>query len=221
MPTTRKIVFRNDYYYHVFNRGVARMPIFNTKREYERALSSIRFDQYSSEIRFSHFLNKKAEEQITILRNMREKLVDIIAYCLMPNHFHFLLKQTKDNGISEFISRFTNSYTKYFNTKNDRVGPLFQGIFKAVYIETDEQLVHLSRYIHLNPVASSIINSADLDAYAYSSYRSYIHDFDDGITNNKFVLSLFSSKDHYQLFVNDHIKYAQELDQIKHLTLDC
>ena len=83
----------------------------------------------------------------------------------MPNHFHLLLKQTIDNGISHFLSKFTNSYTKYFNTKYNRVGPVFQGVFKSVHIESDEQLMHLSRYIHLNPVVSAVVEKQNLLSY--------------------------------------------------------
>lgn len=83
--------------------------------------------------------------------------LEIISYCLMPNHFHLLVKQVIDHGIVKCLNNFSNSYTRYFNIRHDRVGPLFQGRFKAVRIETDEQLLQVSRYIHLNPVASSLI----------------------------------------------------------------
>lgn len=72
----------------------------------------------------------------------------------MPNHFHLLIKQTEQNGISEFVGKFSNSYTKYYNTKHNRVGALLQGQLKAVLIESGEQLIHVSRYIHLNPTSS-------------------------------------------------------------------
>src|SRR5260221_2766247 len=99
--------------------------------------------------------------------------VKILAYIVMPNHFHFLLQQISENGISIFVSKFTNSYTRYFNTKYDRVGPIFQGVFKAVHIETEEQLLHLSRYIHINAVVSEIITKQELFSFPWSSLPEY------------------------------------------------
>lgn len=94
----------------------------------------------------------------------------------MPNHFHLLLKQTKENGISKLVANFQNSYTRYFNLKNERVGPLFQGVFKALRVKTDEQLIHVSRYIHLNPYSSSVIKSfEELKRYPWSSVEEYLH----------------------------------------------
>lgn len=90
----------------------------------------------------------------------------------MPNHFHLLLQQIRDGGITEFISKLTNSYTRYFNIRNKRIGPLFQGEFKAVHVETDEQLIHLSRYIHLNPIVSYITKK--LESYQWFSYLEYL-----------------------------------------------
>ena len=99
-------------------------------------------------------------------------IVDIGAYCLMPNHFHILLQQLQDNGISTFVRKLLNSYTRYFNTKNERIGPLFQGQFKAVRVESDEQLLHLTRYIHLNPLVGYVVK--DLRNFEWSSYLDYI-----------------------------------------------
>jgi putative transposase len=116
------------------------------------------------------------EKRQEYLESMRDsgRIVDIIAYSLMPNHFHLLLKQNKEKGVATYVANFVNAYTKYFNTKHERSGPLFQGVFKAVYVETDEQLVHLTRYIHLNPVASSLIAQEHLPTYQWSSYPAYL-----------------------------------------------
>jgi putative transposase len=148
------------------------------------------------------------------------KIVEIIAYCLMSNHFHLLLKQKTENGITTYISNFTNAYTKYFNTRNERSGPLFQGIFKAVFIETDEQLLHLTRYIHLNPVVGSVIETTSLNKYLWSSYPSYLSSKQDTLTNPQPILSSFFSSTSYENFVLDQIDYAKKLDKIKHLTLE-
>lgn len=136
----------------------------------------------------------------------------------MPNHYHFILKQIQDNGISEFINKVSNSYTKYFNTRHNRVGPLLQGQFKAVRVESDEQLIHLSRYIHLNPIISFLIK--DLCKYPWSSYLDFIDLKPDKICQNDLVLSLFKNSQDYEKFVLDQIDYAKSLKEIEHLTFD-
>lgn len=223
MGTVRNLVFANNQYYHIFNRGVERKTIFSNGREFTRALKVFKYYQYDGlPIKFSKFLTLSEEKQAEILLKNKipeNKLVDIIAFCLMPNHFHFLLKQQKDNGILKFISNFTNSHTKYFNTKHERNGPLIQGPFKAVLVESDEQLIHLSRYIHLNPVASFTIKDSELKNYEWSSLKEYLG-LEDGICQKEIVLGQFKSMDDYKNFVFDQITYLKELDKIKHLTLE-
>ncbi len=223
MATVRKIVFRNDEIYHIFNRGVERRPIFTSRREYARAQKLLKFYRHKEiPIRFSQVQLQPEEIKIKMLESLfkSEKLVLILAYCLMPNHFHFLVKQISDNGITKFVANFTNAYTKFFNTKHQRVGPLLQGVFKAEHVETDEQLVHLSRYIHLNPVASGVITEGMLDSYEWSSYPEYISLSSNEITEKDIVLSMFKSVEEYIKFVRDQIGYAKELEKIKHLLVE-
>ena len=148
-------------YYHVLNRGVASQPIFSSKRDYRRIIATIFYYQNKEvPLKYSKFLRLAKKKRTEILENLkiRKKYrVEIICYCLMPNHIHLLLKQAIDEGISRFMSDLTNSYTRYFNTKNKRKGPLFEGKFRAIRVETDEQLLHLSRYIHLNPYSSYVV----------------------------------------------------------------
>lgn len=157
----RKIILATNEFYHVYNRGVARQPTFLTKWDYQQtilALSYYRFINPPLKLsRFKELSYEQRQKYFSDLEGMGDKLVDIISFVLMPNHFHFLLKQAADGGISKFLSQVTNSYTRYFNTKHKRVGPLFQGTFKAVHVETDEQLIHLSRYIHLNPLVTFLV----------------------------------------------------------------
>lgn len=138
----------------------------------------------------------------------------------MPNHFHFLLRQSTEKGISVFISNITNAFTRYFNTKHKRAGPLFEGVFKAVHIESEEQLIHVSRYIHLNPVASSIIHDDELEGYRWSSYPEYLVTSPEEITQKELILDMFKSVEVYRAFVNNQIDYAKQLDVIKHLILE-
>ncbi len=223
MPNPRKIPFATDHFYHVYNRGIERRPTFIGKREIRRALETLKYYRFTKPpVKLSKFLSCSDEEKNKIIQqfNQNNKLVEIIAFCLMPNHFHFLLKQLKDQGISKFISNFTNSYTKYFNTKNEREGPLFQGTFKAVLIETDEQLVHLSRYIHLNPIVAGIVEEQKLGEYIASSYPEYLGQNTNVICQRETILSFFRSRIEYKRFVHDQISYAKELKRIKHLALE-
>lgn len=225
MPTIRKLVFRNEYIYHVFNRGIERRNVFTNIREFNRALELIKFYRHrNTPIRYSQFLQQPLEARERLLRQMQqgEQLIDILAYCLMPNHFHFMLKQRLDKGVPIFVSNFTNAYTKYFNTKHQRVGPLFEGVFRAVLVESDEQLIHLSRYIHLNPVASSIIDEVMLNDYKWSSYPEYLlpSNIKSDIVSRDLVLSMFKSAQAYQKFVLDQVDYAKKLEAIKHLSFD-
>lgn len=222
MTTFRKVIFANDQFYHVYNRGVERRDVFKDKREYARALETLNYYRFANlPIKLSRYLVLTRQQKLDVMESVSGNiLVDIIAFCLMPNHFHFLIKQAKDNGISKFLSNFTNSYTKFFNTKNEREGPLFQGIFKAVMVETDEQLIHLSRYIHLNPVSSFLIKEGGLENYLWSSYPEYLNSSETSICNKQEILSFFSSIDKYKQFLHDQVAYAQELEKIKHLTFE-
>ena len=225
MATNRKLVFQNDSLYHVFNRGIERRPVFQNTREFHRALELINFYNHKDiPIRYSQFLqlSREIRENLLKILSESERLVDILAFCLMPNHFHFLFRQRIDNGISTFISNFTNSYTKYFNTKYQRVGPLFEGVFKAVYIENDDQLIHLSRYIHLNPVVSSIVSETEILNYKWSSYPAYLSlsEKNEIVLDKKTILSYFKSPKKHQEFVMDQVDYGKKLEKIKHLAMD-
>lgn len=202
----------NGQFYHVFNRGVEKRRVFTDRREHLRFLKTIRYYQQSeSKIKFSQATPEEREHESQV------KLVEVIAYCLMPNHFHLLLQQTRDDGISTFIRKLINSYTRYFNTKNERVGPLFQGQFKAVRVESDEQLLHLTRYIHLNPLVGYVVK--DLRNFEWSSYLDYINQGNSLICQRNAIEKIISLKD-YEQFVLDQVDYAKQLDQMKHLLMD-
>lgn len=139
----------------------------------------------------------------------------------MPNHFHFLLKQVEEEGTSKFMSNFTNSYTRYFNVKNKRNGPLFQGKFKAIRIETDEQLLHLSRYIHLNPYSSYVVKTLkDLEKYPSSSFPEYLGKSQTSLCSKEIILGQFKNLNLYKKFVFDQADYQRRLEKIKHLILE-
>lgn len=202
-------------YYHIFNRGNEKRDIFTQTRDYKRFLQTFYYYQFTGP---KQSFSKYAKSDLNSFKPEAEKrLVEIICYCLMPNHFHFLVKQLKDNGVSIFLSQISNSYTKYFNTKYTRVGALLQGVFKNVQIETDEQLIHISRYIHLNPVVSGLVKKPE--EYKWSSYPEYITQKPFLCSINE-AMNLFSSPQKYQEFVEEQIDYGITLEILKHRAID-
>jgi putative transposase len=163
--------------------------------------------------------NDARKDIINDLEKSQKTIVKIICYALMPNHVHLLLKQTSDGGITTFMSKTTNSYTKYVNTKQERVGDLFQGVFKAVRVETNEQLLHVSRYIHLNPVVSYIIKDDELFTYPWSSLHDYIEDTSSFVSHH-IVTDQFKTRKEYKQFVRNQIEYGKRLEEIKHLVIE-
>lgn len=224
MPTNRKLVFANDEIYHVFNRGVEKRPTFTDRREKNRAILAMDFYRFAEPpVKLSKFLTLPKEDQMKLWKGLKKDnkiLVEIICFCLMPNHFHIMLKQKVENGISSFISNFANSYTKYFNKKHNRIGPLFEGIFKAVRIESEAQLMHTSRYIHLNPVSSFLIEPEELENYEWSSYPEFLGITDKNLVVKNLILDIFPSVETYKKFVLDQVDYARQLELIKHLILE-
>lgn len=212
-----------DQIYHVYNRGIDRRPTFTDKREYQRAIKTIKFYKFSKPpVRLSRFLRSDSQKQADILKLLKSipQLIEIYCYCLMPNHFHFLIKQKVDNGIAKFLSNFQNSYTKYFNVKNSRDGSLFLDQFKAVRIETDEQFIHVSRYIHLNPHTGYVVKSfTDLEQYPWSSFKDYIMGKSDFVDMD-FLMEFFKTSKKYKKFVQDQADYQRKLKEIEHLTIE-
>ena len=223
MSSNRNVVLATEEIYHIFNRGVERRPIFTDKWEYRRALDTMSYYRFlEPPIRYSKYIILEEKWRVQLLKALLTSRlqVDILAFCLMPNHFHLLLKQTANAGISRFVSKSCDSYSKYFNIKHDRVGPLFQGPFKAVRVESEEQLIHLSRYIHLNPISSFLIKKTELNSYPWSSLPEYLAPQKNTLSNPKFIGELFKSPSKYRDFVHNQVDYAQKLEHIKHLVFD-
>lgn len=213
MPV-RTIPFVNGEFYHVYNRGLEKRPIFSNERDYIRFIETLFYYQLQNpKPKFStHKLFKNTKI------NTNNKIVSIVAYCLMPNHFHLLIKQLHDGGISEFMRRFIHSYNKYRNIKYNRQGPVFQGMFKAVRVKSEEQLIHLSRYIHLNPLVSNLVQN--LESYQWSSYHDYLGKGDTHVVAKEEVINFFKSNKAYQRFVLDQAEYGESLERIKHTLID-
>lgn len=220
----RHIVFATDHVYHILNRGVAKAPIFRHNKEYQRFLNLLSYYQIAevslSYSRYKQMSKSMREKHYKIITQSGSCLVDIFAFCFMPNHFHLLLKQTYKNGIHLLLRKIQNGYAKYVNFRHQRVGPLFQSMFKAIRVETDEQLLHVSRYIHLNPTTSYLVTREELKSFRLSSLPYYLGEIKSDLVTTTPVLSLAGKRSKYQEFVFDQVDYQRKLSQIEHLALE-
>lgn len=219
----RKVPLVTNEVYHSLNRAVASQCIFNRQADYLRFIGITNYYRFAKpQLSYSHYLELPTElrEQYLKVHMQKPVNVEILAFCIMPNHFHFLLKQKIENGISDFMRNLQNSYATYFNKKNNRSGGVFQSMFKAVRVETNSQLVHVSRYIHLNPTSAHLLRIADLAEYEWSSLKNYIQGRKFDFVSTGLVLSLFKSKMDYFKFVLDQADYQRRLQDIKHLMLE-
>ncbi|MBI3954642.1 hypothetical protein HY333_01215 [Candidatus Collierbacteria bacterium] len=223
----RKVPLVTGEIYHVFNRGIDGRSIFTDESEYRRALISLWLGSFRSCSHSpSQFCALSEEERAKVkdrLRTDQAKLVDVLTYCLMPNHFHFQLRQGCDGGISRYMANFQNSITRFRNTRHKRVGQLLLTQFKAVRNETNEQFVHVNRYIHLNPHTGGVIKDVnDLKKYQWSSLREYLEltAKENKLCDGNLIISQFKNIDAYWSFVADHADYQKSLKEIEKLTLD-
>jgi putative transposase len=211
----RKVKFAEGEYYHIYNRGVEKRNIFMEKEDYERFILGLKL--YNSQKAFPNIRRIASHEYK--LEWEGDSIVEIICYCLMPNHFHLILKQNTEDGISRFMHKLGTGYTNYFNLKYERSGRLFQGPFKAIHIDRNEYLLHLSRYIHLNPLdiikpdwkEKGIRNKSRvtsfLKEYPWSSLKYFIHrkiSKGAGI-NPEIVKTQFATPERYLEFLLDWI----------------
>ena len=162
MPAKNSVKeFVSDSYYHIYNRGVEKRIIFKDEQDHAVFLSYLMtYLLPKDEVALRAVIanpgstSKEKDKALKALRlNNFADSITLIAYCLMPNHFHLLVKQTEEMTIDSFMQSFCTRFSLYFNRKYRRVGPLFQGLYKAVRIVSDEQLLQLSRYIHRNPIS--------------------------------------------------------------------
>ncbi len=218
----RHVKLINEKTYHICTKSIAGYKIFNNDQEFQRMFALIRYYQLQSiPLRFSHFIETVGVEgfhqRFDAIANSYEKNIRIIAYCLMPTHIHFVIEQIIEDGISRFMANILNSYAKYFNLRHKRRGPLWEGRFKSIFVETDEQLLHLTRYLHLNPVTAGLVRKPE--QWTYSSYFEYVR-----MTDKKMICDYQHLIDihriDYKKFVEDQINYQRELAFIKHLMLD-
>lgn len=181
----KRLKFSNDAIYHLYNRGVEKRNVFLHEKDYLRFVVNLHeFNDATSTINFGRNLNHNLIE-VRLQSKQERQMVEILAFCLMPNHYHLMVRQLIDNGITEFMRKLGTGYTNYFNLKNKRVGPLFQGKFKAILLEKEAHFIHLPHYIHLNPLDLFMpewrerkIKDVDgalkfLKQYRWSSFQDY------------------------------------------------
>lgn len=213
--TLRKVVLTEGETYHIFNKTCHNLPLFKNKHEFSVFLEAAHYYlQPEPPIKFSKYRKSKSKYDV----NFSRKLVTVVCFCLMPNHFHFILRQELEKGIEKFMTKLCSSYAHYFNTKHETAGSLFHGSFKSIRVENDEQLLHLSRYIHLNPVTAYLVENPE--DYLFSSYLNYLGKKKLDFLNPSLVLNQFKSPKDYKKFVLARKDYQRELEKIKHLTLE-
>ena len=222
MKRKQKLV--NGEVYHIFSRSIANFTTFNNPKDFERMIELLQFYQIKEPpTSFSTFMKLELVKNIgfqtafTLVAKEQEKIVQIIAYCLMPTHVHFILKQLQETGISNFMGNILNSYSRHFNLNYRRKGPLWESKFQNILVENDELLLHLTRYLHLNPVTAFLVDEPR--DWRYSSFGEYVENADNfPICQFKDLMEIKPKS--YQRFVEERINYQRELAKIKNLLLE-
>ena len=233
----RQVKFEKGKIYHIYNRGVEKRTIFLSDGDRWRFLQGMYlFNDETSSLNLLYRLEQeKGKMHFGILRDYMKKagierkpLVRIMADCLKPNHFHFLVEEIREGGISRFMQKFGTGYTKYFNKKYERVGPLFQGVFKAVEVESDEQLLYLLAYINvinpgqeLEPELKSAAQDPEeilrfTEHFPWGTHLEYLGKRESIIVDKGLARELFITPKTYKDFVSDIIrgKKAMSLDAV-------
>ena len=215
--------------YHIYNRGVDKRDIFMDDEDHFRFIHDLfEFNDSNPSPNINNIFNCKKIESLEvglpkIERKPRKVLVEILAYCLMGNHYHLIVRQKKENGITEFMRKLGTGYTNYFNQKYERIGSLFQGRFKSVCIKNNSHLMYLPIYIHLNPLdfkfhewrEKKIKNYREaiefLDSYRWSSYMDYIGQKNfPSLIKKDFILSRIGNENKFKKEMIDWLKNFDE-----------
>lgn len=237
----RKIKFEPGGIYHIYNRGVEKRDIFLSDGDRWRFLQGLYLfnDENVSANLLFRLEQEKGKMHFGILRGYMERkgiqrkpLVRIMADCLKPNHFHLSLEEILKNGISRFMHKLGTGYTKYFNKKYERVGPLFQGAFKAVPVENDDQLRYLLVYINvinpgqeLEPELKTTAQDPEeilrfVEHYPWSTHQEYLEIRDSIIIDKGIAGEFFKTPAAYKKFVADIVKGKKKIGLSSDLTLE-
>ena len=212
--------FAKNGFYHIYNRGNAKQNVFLDDED--RSFFLYRLKENLPRLAEGALLQGASLVAEPSGRYIRKTLppgcFSLLSYCLMPNHFHFLIRQNTELSISKLIGKVFTSYSKYFNAKYDRVGHVFQDRFKAVLIETDSQLLWVSAYIHQNPKVAGLVE--DLVNYKWSSYPDYLGLRNGTLCEKKFLLGMLAGVASYKQFVEDSYHLIHNRKEIEYLLLD-
>ncbi|OHA93012.1 MAG: hypothetical protein A3H52_03225 [Candidatus Zambryskibacteria bacterium RIFCSPLOWO2_02_FULL_39_26] len=194
----RKTDFVTGEFYHIYNRGVDKRDIFMDQLDIDRFFQSM--EEFNTinpigSIYENRFVDKKDKSGS---KASKSKLVDFIAYCLNPNHYHFILKQVDDKGVEKFMQRIGTGFAKYFNNRQKRSGSLFQGKFKSKHINSNEYLLHLSVYVNQNNNTKLLGSKAS--KLSKSSWSEYINNSTKEICNKEIILEQFKNINEYEEF---------------------
>ena len=168
--------FAKGNYYHIYNRGAGRTPIFFSPNNYEHCLRLVK-------------------------RYAQRYDVAVIAYCLMPNHYHFCLRQETDEPLSKFVGTLFNAYAQAVNRQQERTGALFEGRFRHAWIDREEYLIHLCRYIHLNPVRANLVSKPQ--DWSYSNYMEWVGKRSGTLKDEELISEYFATPKEYEQFIAD------------------
>jgi len=218
---SRTFSFAPGEFYHIYNRGTDKRNIFTSRSDRDRFLALLYLANQDAPVDLK--LQGSTLYEIDEPRE-GDPIVEIVAYCLMPNHFHLLIRELEDGGISKFIQKLITGYTMYFNKRNDRNGSLFQGRFKATHVADDLYLRYLISYIHLNPIkliepkwketgiADKTKAEQYLERYEYSSYLDYLgrERSEEMILTREALPEYFASGADFKTFVTEWLTYAPD-----------
>lgn len=218
----RQETFVNQCFYHVFNRTIDSRPVFRDVVSCRTFIKALRYYRsLKADFSLSKLDKLDKESQRQIWQNVSDKAffqVEILAYCLMPTHFHLILEQLRQDGVKTFLSNVANSFTRNFNLSSERKGPIFLPRFKASHIVNEEQLLHVSRYIHLNPYSGGVLSSVEeLQTYEWSSFREYCTSVHNPLSSTSKILHFFGNNPgNYSQFVLDNADYQRTLERLKY-----
>lgn len=210
--------FAADECYHVFNRGNGKMDIFCDSQDYLNFLERLCVLLGLPRGALGMGSEITAVKLRLRLNSFDANTFSLICYCIMPNHFHLMIRQNGDIPISKLILRLATSYSMYFNAKYAHVGHVFQDRFKAAHIESDRYLKHLSAYIHLNPKVAGLVKATA--EWRYSSYSDYIGGREDSACDINLILDQFSSPNAYRKFVDESFGDIKSRKKIEDLIID-
>lgn len=197
--------FSPGEYYHIYNRGVEKRNIFLTNKDRWRFLTLLFAlqgkESFSQMNRLTLNVEHRMFDEEISQGILKTQYIELVSFCLMPNHFHLLVGEIEEGGISKFMQRILNAYTKYFNIQYKRTGHLFGGRFQSVHIDREEYLHYLSAYIHLNPRNLPNWKGKEIE-YPWSSFQDFVKENRwKNFLNPSLIRNQFKNSREYQLFV--------------------